>query len=335
MKFILKMLLIALTLIIFVQPASAHVPTFSDEHGGLDSVVEVKNPTKSRVLYNELHDKDDVKYYKFEMEKGDRLRLVLFSPEQDFIFSFVVMGPGIASEGVVPDFIEEVNGSDSQVVVGERPDSASYEPFTPGSYYYFVDYDEEINVTGTYFVAIYSDEGGGNFGLAVGYKETFSLIEWVRVPIDAVKIHMWEGQNPVLILSPLIITLIAGLIILVIIKPQNIHLPLNEPWRIIGSLAALMYIGTGFILLYQMVRALTIGPAGGAVIVTIIFAVIPIIIGYVILKTTLNLEENLTLHKRLKLIVFALLGLFLWSGLILGPVLTAITSFLPAGKTET
>jgi hypothetical protein len=310
------------------------VPTFSDEHGGLESAVEVENPTKSWVLYDKLENNEDVRYYRLELKKGDRLRLILFSPEQDFVLSMVVMGPGITSEGVVPEFIETVNVSNSHVVIGERPDSASYEPFTPGSYYYFVDYNEEINVSGNYFVAVYSTEGGGNFGLAVGYKETFSLIEWIRVPVDAVKIHLWEGQNFIVIISPLIITIIAGLVLLIKIKPRGIHLPFNDIWRVSGTLAAFFYIGTGFILLHQMVRALTIGPAGGAVIVTIIFAGIPIFLGYVILKITLNLKEQLTMNKRIKLILFAIVGLFLWSGLIIGPVLVVIASFIPIVRHE-
>ncbi|UCH88325.1 MAG: hypothetical protein JSV49_08660 [Thermoplasmata archaeon] len=335
MKIIFHILTVTFITLIIASPVSAHVPSFSDEHGGLDSAVDIKNPTKSWVIYDDLYNSEDVRYYRLELYKGERLRLVLFSPEQDNLLSMVIMGPGITSEGTVPEFIETLNGSNSQVVTGERPDSASYEPFTPGSYYYFVDYDEVINVSGTYFVAVYSSEGGGNFGLAVGYKETFSLIEWIRVPIDAVKIHMWEGQNPVIILSPLIITLIAGLVILVEIKPKGIHLPLKEKWRVIVSMAALMYIGTGFIMLHQMMRALTIGPAGGTVIVTIIFAVIPIFLGYLIFKITLNLKEQLTKVKKLKLFVYAILGLFLWSGLILGPILVAIVSFLPAKKIVT
>jgi intergrase/recombinase len=96
------------------------VPTFSDEHGGLESAVEVENPTKSWVLYDKLENNEDVRYYRLELKKGDRLRLILFSPEQDFVLSMVVMGPGITSEGVVPEFIETVNVSNSHVVIGER-----------------------------------------------------------------------------------------------------------------------------------------------------------------------------------------------------------------------
>lgn len=325
-------ILLTMISIATLPAASAHVPTFSDEHTGLDSAVTVEEPTKSWVLYGELHHEEDVSYYKLDLDRGDRLRLVLFSTEQDYILSVVIMGPGITSGGQVPEFIETPNGSGAMVVPGERPDSAEFEPFTPGSYFYFVDYDQEINVSGTYYAAVYSTEGEGSFGMAVGYRETFSAQEWVRVPLDAIRIHMWEGQNIVVILLPLILTVIAGLVILIRLKPRGISLPMDEQWRVIGAVAGLIYLGTGFMMLYQLARAATIGPAGAAAVVTLIFIAIPMVLGYIILGISLQPGETLTRRKRLRLILLAVLGLIMWGGLIIGPVLAVIAAFSPAKR---
>ena len=64
-------------------------------------------------------------------------------------------------------------------------------------------------------------------------------------------------------------------------------------------------------------------------VVTLIFAVVPIILGYVILRTFLKNTEKITRTQRVVLVICGALGLVVWAGFIVGPVLTILTAFLP------
>jgi len=46
----------------------------------------------------------------------------------------------------------------------------------------------------------------GKYGIAIGYKEEFTLSEWLLIPIDVINIHQWEGQSLILILMPLLLS---------------------------------------------------------------------------------------------------------------------------------
>jgi hypothetical protein len=80
--------------------------------------------------------------------------------------------------------------------------------FTPSSYYQLISVDLIVEQSGDYYLVVY---GIGKYGLAVGYKEEFSLLEWLKIPFDVTLVHLWEGQSLLLILLPLIIIIYIGL----------------------------------------------------------------------------------------------------------------------------
>jgi hypothetical protein len=334
MRYIVRLLItsVIISLIfgfLLIPTSEAHVPNFEAESEGLEEAVKIDDPTKSWVLYGNLPHHGGARYYKMHLNDGDRLRLTLFSPDQDFILSLVVMGPGIVSEGTVPDFVETLNGTGTEVLQGKRPDTADYEPFTPGSYYYFVDFDRGINASGIYYIAVYHPDKGGNFGLAVGYREEFTIDEWIRVPIDAINIHIWEGQNPGLIIAPLIITVIAGILILIFLRPKGIEVPKTDIWRWFVIITALIYLGSGIMMFTQMGRAMTIANAGAGAAVTSIFAILPVIFATIMFKIALKLKKEVDKGSRAKMLMFAVLGLFLWAGLIFGPIMAVSAALWP------
>jgi predicted Zn-dependent peptidase len=55
-----------------------------------------------------------------------------------------------------------------------------------------------FNVTvpqdGDYYLAVYGPEGG-NYSLAPGYVEEFTVAEWLQIPWSVISIHRWEGQS--------------------------------------------------------------------------------------------------------------------------------------------
>jgi len=320
-------------IIIFLLPAAiAHVPEFEHESEILAGAAELKNPTKSRVLYGELREHDGVHYYSMKLDAGQRLKLDLFSPDKEFIPGLVVMGPGISSAGTLPPFVETANGSGALVIEGIMPPSADYEPFTPGSYYHTADFDEEVNASGMYFAAVYPTDGKGRYGLAAGYVESFSLTEWVSVPVDTLKIHAWEGQKTAVVLSPMLITVIIGFAGILLFRNGEFAGTLREPWRALAFTGGLLYTGSGALLLAQMARSLGISGATDAAAVTLIFAAVAVIPGLYILRKSIVKSGILDRKNRFYIVIIGFLGFFIWAGHLVGPVLIIASAAVPLKK---
>jgi hypothetical protein len=77
-----------------------------------------------------------------------------------------------------------------------------------------------------------------------------------------------------------------------------------------------------------MLYALSIAPDMIA-LVTLMFALIPIILGYVILRTLLKKIENLKKTQRVVLVICGALGLVFWAGFLIGPILAILTACIP------
>ena len=318
-----------LSCIILLTVAQAHVPITTGDNEAIETATHIHDPLKSWVVYAELRDGGVANYFEFEMEQGQRLRLSLFTPRAS-IFSpgLVVMGPGIEPQGTVPEFVTVPAGLDALVVEGQRTDQGSYEPFTPSALYEVADLDTTVTAAGTYYVAVYEPTNGGRYGLAVGYREEFSLVEWIHVPLDVIGVHRWEGQPLAVILAPLLAVVIIGFALL-FWQRRTLSLP---GW--LGSLAAFLYIGSGGITLTQMGIALSLTPVTAAVVVTLIFALIPIIAGVVLLGLSLRLHAPIAAKERIAIAILGIIGFFIWAGLVVGPILALLTSILPGGSSK-
>lgn len=311
--------------------ASAHVPSFAGGGDSPETAPHIHDPLKSWAIYDELHEGGEAHYFLVEMEEGQRLYVMLYTPDKEFTPGLVVMGPGIESNGTVPAYVEVPDGLNACVLEGER-NGAEYEPFTPASYYYLAEFDETVNTSGDYYVAVFEPDHGGKFGIAIGYIEEFSLSEWISVPFDTMRIHMWEGQSPVIILSPLIATVIVGLVLLIRMR-DRFELERAHVWRWVGIIAALLYIGTAFVLFTQMFIALSISGGDSSASVTLLFAVIPLLLGIGIIRIVLK-SEDLTLPSRIFLLILGVVGIFLWAGLLVGPILAFVTALYPQKPRE-
>ena len=218
----------------------------------------------------------------------------------------------------------------AEVEPHKRP-QAGYEPFTPASQYELLDLDLVVKTSGTYFLAVYDASQGGPYGLAVGYREEFSVVEWIRVPFDVIKVHRWSEQSLGFILAPLIGILVAGFALLLWWRRTGSPAPQGFfGW--LGSTVGLLYISSGALVLMQLGVALSRAPVTPAVIVTLIFALMPLIAGAAVLRTALRAHGKLVRRARATMASLGILGFFIWAGLVVGPVLALLTSsFAPRG----
>jgi hypothetical protein len=140
-------------------------------------------------------------------------------------------------------------------------------------------------------------------------------------------IYQWEGQSLALILTPMIATLIIGLVIIKLrYKKQG---NLTNPMAWLGAIAGLTFIGTGATTLYQLLAASTYVKLGAEAIITIIFIIVPLAFGLFTLRLSVRVSDNANVKKRLYYVILGFGALFMWAGLIIGPVLAVVASVMP------
>jgi len=212
---VISILLISIDFLLI--PALAHVPSFESGGKSLETATPVEKPDISKVLYGKIS-AGELIYYSFKVDKGERIVLGLTIPvgqgKQGFTPDLILLGPGLTNEGKVPMNLEIPKGYGVKVYSGNLSNGPEYEEFTPSAFYTVASHDLIAPENGTYYVVVSSTTEGGNYGVVIGYKEIFTLMEWISIPLNQLKVYLWEGQSLVMILSPLVITLALGIIAL-------------------------------------------------------------------------------------------------------------------------
>ncbi|MDI6720141.1 MAG: hypothetical protein QMD46_11080 [Methanomicrobiales archaeon] len=320
-----QVIVLLAVLAVLVSPAPAHVPLEAGDNGSLASATRISDPTRSYAIYARLHEGSEAQYYALAMEGGEELRLSLMVPRAGVDApDLVVMGPGIESSGSVPSSVEVPPGYGAVVVRGVSPEQAEYEPFTPSAIYEAAAFSREIEVPGTYYAVVLNPGGSGEYSLAVGYREEFTPLEWLSIPFDQIRIHLWEGQPLWLILSPLILVLLGGIGFALVRRRGGL-----TPFSLLAGLAGLLYIGTGGMTLLQMGIALSRTGFAGSALLTLVFAAVPILLGAAVLRLARKERPRSCARERVYLAVAGLLGLLSWAGLVIGPILALIAGGLP------
>lgn len=316
-------------LCIFLIPiAQAHAPLKPGENEDIDTASLIPDPTKSWAIYSELHEGEEAQYYRFDIEEGQRIHITLFIPakpaERGFLPGFVLMGPGISTQNETPDFVEVPAGAGTLAIEGQMPDQAIYEPFSPSSFYQLADLRLDAPASGTYYIAVYDPSRGGNYGLAVGDREDFTLLEWILIPINQISIYQWEGQSLGFIFAPMIAVVVIGLLLMIWRRgDRSIH----DLFYWVGSIAGLFFLGTGATVITQIAYNLARVPLGPEIVVTLLLAVIPILLGIVTLRIA---SGRVDVRRRALLFILGVIAIFAWAGLLVGPALAMIASILPS-----
>jgi len=302
----------------------AHAPLFVRDGSSPGSAFVVEDPAKSWVIYGTLPDGPAARYYRFRMEEGERIYATLQVPRPGgFVPGMVLSGPGIEDSGTIPPYVEVPEGAGTITVPGRLPEQPEYEPFTPSKLYELARIDTTAPETGDYILAVYTPEGGGNYALALGYVESFTVGEWIRVPVDVVAIHRHEGQPLLLIFAPMIAVLAAGAALLLRRRPLSL-------FAASGAIAGLLFIGSGAMTLMQTAIAAAGTDPGAALILTLVIALISIFLGAWALLVALR--KHIGAGERIAMVVLGALALVTWAGLVVGPLLAFVAAILPARR---
>jgi hypothetical protein len=329
----LLMLIIILLSFSLIPLTIGHAPLGTGDNEKISTAAVIPDPTKSWVLYSTLNSDGDPQYYTFNVTAGQRIHVMLLksmrSTEETFLPMFAVLGPQIPKQGTPIDKVT-IPSEDSWQVVSSQHPLATYEPFSPSSFYALSETAFDAPASGQYYVVVYENSTsptGGHYGLAIGDRESYALDEWVLLPLNLLIIYQWEGQNLIGIIAPLIATVISGMI-LVTWRLRKQH-QMGNPFSWVGALAGLFLIGSGADTLLQMILAISATKVGAEAFVTLIFAFLPIALGLLTIRLSLLNQSKTTIRSRVYLIIIGVASLFLWAGLFIGPILAFTTAIMP------
>ncbi len=337
MKAVAIALMLLVTTVLVLPAASAHAPLGSGSNESLATATRVPDPTKSWAIYADLHEGGEAQYYMFDMVRGERIHVSLLTTtaaeDGNFTPGIVLMGPGLGSQGFVPPYVETPPGAGLLAVNGTRSAQATYEAFAPSSYVQLADVALDAPANGTYYVAVHDPVRGGHYGLAIGDRESFTLTEWLLTPLSLLSVYTWERQSLAVVLLPAMATAAAGLVLLV--RRHRAGKPLDVAgWT--AAVAGLLFLGTGATVLSQMLLSISRSSLDAFAIVTLTFAIIPVLLGLLTLRLVLRDSGRWSRRSRVYLAILGGGALFAWAGLVVGPVLALAAAVLPlksAGET--
>jgi hypothetical protein len=325
-------LALILTLGLVVVPtATAHKPIGPGNNESLASATLIPDSTKSWAVYADLHKGGEAQYYKFEATGGEKVPIQLYtSPsKQDagFTPSFVLMGPGIPDKGSVPSYVETPAGAGHMVITGTRPAQATYEAFSPSVYVQVAEASLEAPADGTYYVAVYDDERGGHYGVAIGDREAFTPYQWIVTPLAFSSIYAWEGRSLFLVYAPAFLIVVLGLGLLIRRQRRRQRLDLVG-W--LAAIAGLLFLGSGATVASQMAVSLMRSTPDALVVATVILATLPIVVSVLTLHLAMRRSGRWTLGSRIYLALLGVVALVIWAGWLVGPGLAIVAALVPS-----
>ncbi len=328
-------LILTINCLLSVSEVMAHSPLIPGANENLAGATLIPDPTKSWAIYGELQEGKEAQYYRFNISRARRIHIMLFKPANpenlEFAPGFVLIGPGIINQGDLPDYVEIPAEANAIVVAGEQPAQAAYEPFSASSFYSLAELDIPAPASGTYYIAVYAPSRGGSYGLAVGDRESYSLSEWILIPVKLISVYRWGGQSLAMIFLPIAATLVIGIGIMTWWRKCWMA---HTPFEWTGILAGLLFFGSGIAFFFQMIMILTRTQPAPEIIITIILALLPVLLGIAVIRIIIKNREKVDIRKKVYLVILGILALFAWAGLLIGPVLAILAGVLPA-RTKT
>ena len=254
-----EIIVIIVTMLVLVtssfQMSNGHKPLkVAGSNNDFTTAKEIPNHRISWAIYEELSGSNDVHYYKFAADQGDRLYSQLSIPKLEkfstFVPSIALVGNDVSSVNLegrysVQEYAHDVGDLPFAIPPGMRaivvdyngpiPSSEFYEPFTQTSYWE----RQEIVINslpsvGTYYLVVFDRslvQDEGKYTLAVGEIEDFSPLDFFTIIPQAwldTKFFFEDYISPTIAIS-LLVAVLAFIAILLVKRlntrdqPKTLH----------------------------------------------------------------------------------------------------------------
>lgn len=129
----------------------------------------------------------------------------------------------------------------------------------------------------------------------------------------------------------MILIVIGGLVLIGIYRKQlGLY---QNPVRWMILISGLLYLGGAAMTALQIIHAVQVTGYTNEVILTLMFIAGPIILGFfAIMEGIRQPRPDSLLKSGIKMVVIGVLGLLVWAGLIIGPVLALVSGILILAK---
>jgi hypothetical protein len=325
--------------LLFAPLVLAHAPLGVNDNENINSATVIPDPTKSWVLYYALNADGDPQYYTFNVTVGQRVQIMLFksieSNESQFLPEIAILAQNITIKGNLPSKVTVPIGYNAQVIPSGQP-NPTYEPFSPSSFYGLSDTAFNAPSSGQYYIVVFENSSaptGGNYGLAIGNREIFTIDEWVLLPLNLLDIYVWEGQTLLGVIAPMIFTVAIGVVLVAWYLLKRGRAGSVFSW--VGAIAGLILVGSGANTLLQLLIANSKVFGGVEILITLMFVALPIVLGAIALRFSLGDPEKVGILKRAAFFVIGAVGLFVLAGLFIGPALAMAASVMPTRLNKT
>jgi hypothetical protein len=312
---------------------SAHAPLGTGDNESIDKATVIPDPTKSWALFSSLNSDGDAQYYTFNIKSGQKLHVSIYKsmrPEDaSFTPRLVIIGPDVASQGDAPPKITVPSGLNVHLVTPTEP-KPTYEPFSPSTFIGLADETLHNPTPGRYYLVVYEQSdapSGGNYGLAIGERETYTIDEWILLPFNLLNIYQWDGQSIVSVLAPMIASLIMGSVYVIwrFRKESNRNL---TAW--LGAIAGTSFVGTSATTLYQMLLGAAHVTLGADSVITLVFIIMQLALGLLTIRLSLRLDKKLSVKRRVYYVILGVAALFIWVGILIGPIMAIVAGVVPS-----
>lgn len=296
-------------LLLLIPAAQAHVPAFGAAGTTPETAFHVDDASKSWVFFEDAAVGD--RWYRFDAPEGELFLSLSVPPAQASRPALWLVGPGL------PEPAPPGSPAGATALRIETVDELGVEPFTPVALRTIAQWRQTTPDEGAYMVLVRSQDAGA-FGLAIGARESFTPIEWIRVPVDRISIQDWAGV-------PVLFAFLGEAIAAVAVAVACRREARSEPRRFVGHLGAGIVAGSAATTLILTAIAVGQAGAGAGIAIPIILAAAAIGIGA---WRSVSSEG-----RRWAGVGWGAAGLAAWAGLWLGPALLLAWSVWPGRRT--
>lgn|GEM_PF-1561248 len=338
------------SLVVVSSPVSAHLPIYQSGGSSMETALHIPDANVSYATYAEFPKTlNSMQFYSVTVVAGQSQYIELDLPSIHGYVSFtpvlLLIGPGLQSANAAAQYVLDFYGVNLTAEQGALAwnytgslDEEEFEPFTQ----VLLLKRQSVNVTlpddGTYYIAVAKwpfatdpndqilVENAMKYILVTGTLEEFTALDYVLIPYDWVKGHLFWDENPLVFLLPTYLITAGALLFTTYMRRSR---PTPSAVGTLRTDQGVFYMAlTGGLLMVSgginQLAFLLAGPGfslGTGETIVLILQTVGIVLGALALRLSFTLVRPARWYRPVIAVAIFIPALIVGSGFIVGPVL--------------